>query len=399
MSIGLTTPQRWALSGSMAAASLVPLNSTMITVGLPDIARDFDRARGTAALLVTSYLIAMAALQPFAGRLGDRVGNRLAVVVGLGGFTVASAAATLVPSFPALLAARVAQATFAAALIPNVQAIVYNTVPEEARGTAFGYLSSGLSAGAAVGPILGGGLIELWGWRGIFVANTPVALAAMALLWSFAPERGERRDRRSSGRGGMRRRAFVAACVTQGMSNLAIYSVVLIIPVILDHEGWSGGEVGLALSTLTFGMLALNPAGGALSDRRGRSFPVVTGMICLLAGTAVLTMGASSSNVALIAGMAIVGVGMGFSTAPLQTAALESVSPAVAGAAAGVLSTSRYLGSITGSLAIAALVGDSTDGARTVLALSAVAAIVATASATQITALQHGREDARTGVG
>ena len=91
VSAELTTPERWALLGSMAAASLVPLNSTMITVGLPDIAHDFDRARGTAALLVTSYLIVMAALQPFAGRVGDRVGNRLAVLVGLGGFTVASA--------------------------------------------------------------------------------------------------------------------------------------------------------------------------------------------------------------------------------------------------------------------------------------------------------------------
>jgi sugar phosphate permease len=106
-----------------------------------------------------------------------------------------------------------------------------------------------------------------------------------------------------------------------------------------------------------------------------------------------------SSNPALIAGMVVVGVGMGFSTAPLQTAALEAVSPAVAGSATGVLSTSRYLGSITGSLAIAALVGDSTDGARTVLALTAIAAIVATVSATQFAAMPLGRQHFRTGVG
>jgi DHA2 family methylenomycin A resistance protein-like MFS transporter len=375
--------ERVALAGGMVAASLVPLNSTMIAVGLPDVARDLDVSRGTVASLVTAYLVAMAVCQPVAGRAGDRWGSRRVALVGLLGFGALSAAASAAPTFGALLGARVAQAIFGAALIPNVQALVRSAVESTRRGRAFGVLGAGIGAGAAAGPIIGGVLVDLAGWRSIFLVNLPVAGAALVLVGRVSVDARPRVEP-AADRGALRRGPFVAACVAQATSNLTQYTILLVVPLVLDARGWSSTEIGLVLVGLTLGILVLNPIGGSMGDRHGRARPVVLGMWVLTAGAVLLTIVVGEVPALLVASLVLVGTGVGLGNASLQTAALEAVPERAVAAAAGVLSTSRYLGSITGSLAIAVLVGESGEGARLVLVLTTVAALAAVASATRI---------------
>src|SRR5918912_4260515 len=115
------------------ATMLLPLNSTMIAVALPDVADDFDTSAGSASWLVSSYLIAMASLQPLAGKLGDRVGRRVLVVGGLVAFAVASALAPLAPSLVVLAICRLGQASSGALVFPNAIALVRERLPAERR--------------------------------------------------------------------------------------------------------------------------------------------------------------------------------------------------------------------------------------------------------------------------
>lgn len=394
-SAGLEPAERRIVFATTTAAALVPLNSTMIAVGLPELAYELHVNRGTAAILVTTYLITMALCQPFAGRLGDRLGNHRVVLAALTGFAVMSAAAGLAPTFGVLLACRVVQAVFGSALTPNLQALLRAEVAEERLGRAFGAFGAGIGAGAAVGPIVGGILVDVVGWRGIFIVNTPIAFAALALLIRLPRVvRQHAEASEATAARPLRKLSFVAACTTQGMSNLALYSVLLVIPVVLHDRGWGGAATGAVLSGLTVGMLVLNPVGGSMGDRRGRTRPVVMGMVVLVAGAAVLTAVVHAATALLIPGVVLMGVGIGLASASLQAAALGNVPTAVAGSAAGILSTSRYIGSIVGSLAIAALVGDGASGVRGVLAISTAAAAVAAVAATRIEATRARSVDA-----
>ncbi|HUG64373.1 MAG TPA: MFS transporter, partial [Gaiellaceae bacterium] len=145
------------------AAMLLPLNSTMIAVAIPDIARDFGDA-GSATWLVSGYLIVMASLQPLAGKLGDRFGRRPLILGGLGWFA-ASLGAALAPNLLVLIAFRLQQAVAGALAFPNAIALVRELLPVERRGAAFGTLGSAIALAAAAGPPLGGVLVALGGWR------------------------------------------------------------------------------------------------------------------------------------------------------------------------------------------------------------------------------------------
>src|SRR5204863_8241863 len=121
-----------------------------------------------------------------AGRAGDRWGSRRVTFVALLGFGALSGLAAAAPTFGWLLVARAAQATFGAALIPNVQALVRTAVETARRGRAFGVLGIGIGAGAAVGPVVGGPLVDFAGWRAIFLVNLPVAIVAVVFVARIA---------------------------------------------------------------------------------------------------------------------------------------------------------------------------------------------------------------------
>jgi MFS transporter, DHA2 family, methylenomycin A resistance protein len=387
----------------MLAGALVPLNSTMIALALSPIAHSFHVSVGGATWLVSAYLVAMAVVQPLGGRLGDLIGHRRAFLAGLAGFALCSGAAALAQDFPLLVALRVAQAVAGGTMGPNAAALLRTATDSETRGRAFGWFGTSMGLAAAVGPPLGGLLVGSAGWRTIFVVNLPLAAIAFLLaLWTI--ERDAPRERRSQfdtlGAAGttlvlgcfvatlfliprstsaavalgvtffvvgfllvrrerkvddpflevglFRRRAYAAATATIFLHNLCMYSLLLLVPVLVERRlGLSATGAGVVVAALSVAMMAGSPAGGTLSDRRGRRFPVVIGSIAIAAGlTALVAIVGAPSAASVAAGLAVVGLGVGIAGASLQATAVEAAPHRLAGAAAGLFMTARYAGGI-----------------------------------------------------
>jgi MFS family permease len=373
--------------GIAAAAGLVPLNSTMIAVALPTIADDFDISTGTASVLVTVYLVAMLVGQPVAGRVADVVGNRRAVLWALVGLIVMSFAAAFAPSFLWLVVARLAQAVCAAALGPSVQSLLRALTSPDEQGRTFGLMGSVLGVGAALGPVIGGVLTQAFGWQAIFLVNVPIAGGALLAAIRTRPRPADRRDGRHVETTDERilNPVFVACFSAQALSTLAQYALLLLTPIVLAARGWQSGSIGLALSALTIGMILMGPPGGRAGDARGRRAPTTFGLtVAAVAVAVVLVAGPSVTPFVLVAVLATFGVGLGLATPNLMSAALASVPMGRTGSAAGVLSMSRYVGSIATSLTISAVVTSDAGGTRVVLALSCVATVVAALVATRL---------------
>src|SRR5438309_765833 len=152
----------------------------MIVVALPQVARDLRVDVAETSWIVTSYLIAMAALQPIAGRVGDRLGRRNVMLAALVYFAVASAGAAAAGSILLLAVFRINQAIAAAALVPNGLGLLREAIPSGRRGAEFGIVSAATAVGATVGPLVGGFLAAI-DWRWIFLVNVPLCAAGIAL--------------------------------------------------------------------------------------------------------------------------------------------------------------------------------------------------------------------------
>lgn len=419
---------------------LAPLNSTMIAIALPRVVDAFEATVTSAAWLVTGYLVAMAALQPIAGRIGDRFGRRRLVLIGLAMFGAVSLGAAVAPSLWLLLAFRGLQGMAGALIIPSGAAMLRDVIPAERRARAFGLMGAGVGTAAALGPLIGGVLVEAADWRAIFYVNlalvvpafflakrwlpratpstggqpidvvgaavlavglgalvwlltslsgdiSPVALAvvgaAIVGLAIFFAIRETRHPDPIIPPGLFKRRSFATACGSIGLANLAMYTLLLSVPLLLaDRVGWSSSRTGLVLSSLSVPMIIFGPIGGRLADRFGRRLPTSAGLALVTAGALPMALiGIDIGLPALAAGLALAGAGLGLSMPGLQTTAVESVAGEQAGVAAGVFSTSRYLGSIVGVAVLVAFLGaDRSDlgGLASVFVIILVAAALAT---------------------
>ncbi len=374
--------------GISAAVGLVPLNSTMIAVALPKIAEDFGISTGRSGILITVYLVAMLVVQPLAGRLGDAIGSDRLVNIALVGVGATSIAAAASNTFAILVVARVGQALFAAALGPSVQSLLRAITPAAQQGRTFGLMGSVLGVGAAIGPVVGGVLTQSFGWRSIFVFNVPIAAAALLVALRVSRLASPAAVAESAGtpgpaeRGRIANKVFIAAFSVQALSTVGQYALLLLTPIILHARGWGSGATGAVLSALTVGMIVMSPSGGRLGDQYGRRSPSLAGMAVATGSIVVLLIGGPSiTTFALVLVLAAFGIGLGIATPSLTTAAIESVPLHRTGAAAGVVSTSRYVGSITISIAISALVTADAGGTRSVLWIvlaSMTAALVTT---------------------
>ena len=176
---------RWLLALAWLAGFTL-IDSSIVSLALPDIARDFDQSVGQLAWVSTGFLLALAATLLAAGRLSDRYGQRLVLAIGALGFLVFTLACGLAPTYELLVGARVAQGVFGGILYTVSLAITVTAFPPERRSTAIGiYFTSG-ALGAVIGPVVGGFLTDLGGWRLVFLAQLPlplvVAIGAVVLL-------------------------------------------------------------------------------------------------------------------------------------------------------------------------------------------------------------------------
>jgi MFS family permease len=182
-----------------------------------------------------------------------------------------------------------------------------------------------------------------------------------------------------------RRRAFAAANGGIALGNLAMYTVLLSVPLLLaSRSEGSTLQAGLVLTAMTAAMIAVSPLGGRLADVFGRRLPTTVGLALLTLGAVPMAVaGAEIMLLPLVVGLTFVGLGIGIATPGLQSTAVESVSTEEAGVASGIYSTSRYLGSIVGSALLVGLLGADRSDADgfgrvfvTVLTAALLAAVV-----------------------
>jgi len=414
----------------------------MIAVALPRIVDDFNASVSSATWLVTAYLVVMASVQPLAGKIGDGMGRRNLILASLSLFVAISIGASLSPNIWIVLAFRVGQALTISIVLSNSFAILRQVIPASRRGKTFGMVEAATGLSAAAGPLVGGILVTLADWRAIFLVNIPVVAIALVLAWKSLPHDSKTgawkgfdykgaallptslvaiavfflmlaRGAEPSlyvpvGIGAVlltavllrlelrhsnpvfqprfyKKRGFAAPSVAVATSNLAMYSLLLVVPLLLTaREGFTELEIGLILTSLSVGMALLTPIGGRMADKLGRRKPVVIGLAISAIGTIpIAVIGSSIAIIPLIIGLGFVGVGIGLSGPGGRTSAVESIPVKDAGSGSGTYSTSRYFGSIIGSAILAGLIGvdrSNTDGINLVffvVATSAIAAVIA----------------------
>jgi DHA2 family methylenomycin A resistance protein-like MFS transporter len=166
--------------------------------------------------------------------------------------------------------------------------------------------------------------------------------------------------------------AFAAATGAVGLSNLAMYSVLLAIPILWTRAGRPAAEIGSMLGIMAAAMFIASPIGGRLADRFGRRWPTVGGLAVLTLGAVQIALTSEAGMLGIMLGLATLGGGLGLATPGLQASALEAVERRSAGAAAGAYSTSRYLGSIVGSALLAGLASATPTGDNVSLIFTAV---------------------------
>lgn len=393
---------RATVVGIGLASALVPLNSTMIAVGLRSVADDFGITTADARLLITIYLAAMLVGQPIAGRISDKAGAKRTTYVALAGFGAGCVAAGLAPGFGWLVAARALQAVFAAALSPSVQSMLRAVTGPGERGRAFGILGSVIGAGVVLGPLLGGYLVDSFDWEAIFWVNLPlIAVCAVALRRVHVPAttardatqvpaapapdapgsepRGERAGH------GTWSPLFSAAFATQAFANFGQYGLLLLCPLVLEARDWDATSIGWVLTAMTVGIIVMGPIGGRYGDRHGRRLPILGGLALALVAVVLLAPSGSSVSAALLVlSLGLFGIGLGVATPGVTAAGIESVAPERTGVAAGWLSASRYVGSIVSTVLLGLLVNDDGTGTRGMLLLTVVCLAAAICAATVV---------------
>src|SRR6185312_8568288 len=181
-----TRHSNWLLTTTILASSLAFLNGSVVNIGLPSVGGTFKASPGDLQWVINAYLLPLSALLLLGGAAGDRFGRVRLLIIGTAIFGGASIACALAPSLPWLLVGRSLQGVGAALLMPNSLAILGAAFSGEARGRAIGIWASMGAVMGAVGPVLGGWLIDTVGWRSIFLINLPLATGALeAITWGL----------------------------------------------------------------------------------------------------------------------------------------------------------------------------------------------------------------------
>jgi DHA2 family methylenomycin A resistance protein-like MFS transporter len=272
-----------------------------------------------------------------------------------------------------------------------------DVVPVLERGRAFGVMGSVIGVGAGLGPVIGGLATAAFGWRSIFGVNLPVVLGVLYVLRRRVAPSGAHPAHHESiapeHSGRLLNGVFGVAFSTQALSTFGQYALLLGMPIVLDSRGWSAASIGVALSCLTLGLVVTGPYGGRLSDVHGRRRPVVLGLTLTLVAVAVSAAGGDQvASPLLVVTLVLFGIGLGVASPSMMIAGIEAVPAARVGSAAGLLSASRYVGSITSTLVLASVLGDDGSGLATLLLVCTVSLAVALVVARRLPGLASAPE-------
>ncbi|HJZ79093.1 MAG TPA: MFS transporter, partial [Pyrinomonadaceae bacterium] len=188
------TQRRWTLVATILGSSMAFIDGTVVNVALPALQKNLNATVADVQWVIEAYTLFLAALLLLGGSLGDKFGRRKIYALGVALFALASVWCGLAPSIHQLIIARAAQGIGGALLVPGSLAIISATFSADERGKAIGTWSGATAITTALGPLLGGWLIEHVTWRAVFFLNVPLAVTVIALVLTFVPESRDEED-------------------------------------------------------------------------------------------------------------------------------------------------------------------------------------------------------------
>ena len=404
----------WTFIVTSVAVFMVSLDNLVVTTALPVIKGDLGASLSGLEWTVNAYTLTFAVLLLTGAALGDRFGRKRMFVVGLALFTVSSALAALAPSIGALIAARALQGVGGAIVMPLTLTILSGAVSPARRGMALGIWGGVAGLAVALGPVVGGAVVEGLSWQWIFWLNVPIGLvllpiAVLRLSESKGPNRsldlpglglasagllgivwglvrGNEHGWTSLGVAGpiiagvvllgafvlwerrspepmvplrfFRNRAFSAANVTSLLMSFGMFgSIFLLAQFFQIVQGYSPLEAGLRTLPWTAMPILVAPIAGMLSDRVGARPLLVAGMALMafgLAWTAFVTS-PTVPYAQLVPAFVLAGVGMSLYFAPVANLVLSTVARKEEGKASGVNNTIREVGGVFGVAVLASV--------------------------------------------
>lgn len=443
---------------TLAAMSLgygvVQLDVTIVNVAVNSIGASFQGKMAALQWVVNSYTIAFAAFILSAGALGDRIGAKRVFIAGFAIFTAASVACALAPALVILIAARGIQGLGAAILVPNSLALLNHAYenPSE-RKRAVGLWAAGASLALTLGPLVGGLLIQVFGWRSIFLVNLPLGLLGLWLATRYSEETPRDLARKVDAPGqvtavlalgllaavlikgggagwsnswvlagfgasavlgtlfialqyhsdhpmlplGMfKKQAFRATVTTGLLVNIAFYGLIFVFSLFFQQvHGLSPLWTGLMFVPMTGACFIANLFTNRVSARIGDRKTVLTGTaLMMLACLAIMRMDKDTAYGWFLADFVVMGGSLGLLVPPLTHALLGSVDKARSGIASGVLTASRQTGSVLGVSLFGSLIAGPLQmvrGTRTALLISA--GVLLTSCIIEIIGMARGDED------
>jgi multidrug resistance protein len=348
------------------------LDASVVALTYHAIGSSFGASLRAVQWVTLSYLAVLGALLIPLGRLSDRIGRKRVYLWGFAVFTVSSAGCALAPSLGVLVALRAVQGAGAAMLQANSVAIVTTAAPRERLRVALGIQAAAQALGLALGPTLGGLVVETVGWRWVFAINIPVGIVALVAGQYLLP-----RTRLAPERpGALRRVAHLApGLVGAVLAYLLLFGPIVLLPAVLQNRGTSALASGLAVATLPLGFAVGATVGNLILPSRWRQRRRgVLGLVLTAAGLAGLAAALPHPAIAA-AVLAVAGVGLGVFT-PVNNAQIMAAAPTDAVAlAGGLVSAGRALGTALGTVLVTALLPVDASGRVAALALLAGVAL------------------------
>ena len=408
---------RWLLVATVLGSSMAFLDGTVVNVALPTIGRELGGGLTLQQWVLDGYLLTLGALLLAGGAATDRFGRRRVFQIGLVAFTLASAASGLAPTGEALVLARIVQGVGAAALVPGSLALINEGIEKADRGKAIGLWAGMSGVSSALGPFLGGWLVDAVSWRWVFWINIPLAAVAFyvttrhlqqgrrqavrerfdlagaitatlgltGIVYALieGPAQGWATGAIAAGSAGvvalgafvviegrvqaplLPKRLFASGQFTGvNLVTLAVYgafgAALFLLSLQLQQTlGYSALAAGAATVPATIIMLLGSPVAGGLVDRFGPRIPMTVGPLLVGTGLALMALVAPGSSYVgtVLPAVIIFGVGMATLVAPLTTAVMAAVPEQDAGTASGVNNAVSRVASLLAVAVLPAIAG------------------------------------------
>ena len=420
-----TPAARWVLAATVLGSGVAFLDGTIVNVALRAIGSDLHTGVSGLQWTVDAYLVTLTALLLFGGALGDRFGRRLMFIAGLVSFTIASVACGFAPDATVLAVSRAVQGAAGALLVPGSLAIIGSSFHDADRGRAIGAWSGLAGIAGAIGPFLGGWLIDTFSWRWVFFVNVPIAVVAVAITVRHVPESRAQNDQPIDGWGALLAALGLttlcwaliesdggvgAAQVVSGLVGLGAIAAFLIVEARSSHPmlplrlfrnrafsgsnamtlavyaalgaalfmvvlelqlalGYSALAAGSSFVPITVLMLLLSSRSGALAQRIGPRVQMTVGPMIIAAGLVLFARIAPGQHYVgtVLPAVVVFGLGLACTVAPLTSTVLASVDDAELGVASGVNNAASRLAGLLAVAVLPAVVHLDTTSAPAVL--------------------------------